>query len=136
MYQIALIMGAIVARFRVPRLERARLPGVLAKKTDSTFFTTHVCHLFAPYNTVIHLCHITQYSSITTISQALHPISIDTLRPVPPNAHPLVFDLPFHMDRFLAPHSPEAQAHSLVTFVYTLMSIHAYNSPLPTERAQ
>ena len=28
------------------------------------------------------------------------------------------------MDRFLAPHSPEAQAHSLVTFVSTLMSIH------------
>lgn len=64
-----------------------------------------------------HLFPTITLTLINTLPDLWHPSAHPS-----PSARPSSLPYPHPMDRFLAPHSPEAQAHSLVTFVLILMS--------------
>ncbi|SRR5229473_8104078 len=94
------------------------------------FFAAHVRHFVRALYGHIPVSEITSRASssalpITTISPT--PYINRYTQTVPLRSPPLSFTRPSAMDRFLAPHSPEAQAHSLVTLVSTLMPIYAHD---------
>jgi hypothetical protein len=99
------------------------------------FFAAHVRHFVRALYGHIPVSEITSRASssalpITTISPTPHINRYTQTvppRPSPLCPPPLSFTPPSAMDRFLAPHSPEAQAHSLVTLVSTLMPIYAHD---------
>lgn len=147
---MTLITGAIVARsvhqFRdyrhlVASVERARSPGVLAEKTDSTssYYDSRLCHfvralyghipvsdyaaLFHHYNKPSPTPYINRYTQTCATQRS-------------PNAHHLVLHLPFHNGP-LSCTSFSRSPGSLPRHVRLHTNVYPrIHSPLPTERAQ